>query len=195
MTEISLQNQHSKALIDNIYQQRDPEEEFFMLAVLSLKMVHNEEYDEAEYVYEISAGKLFRQVRNQNLPFHRWYKWLETKFADLRNAYMIEKTPKLPELSQWNLEADKQTEIREKEVLKKQNTKTSIYSRFKTYINKNKSKEMKHQQNLQSEKPKQAKDDNDWESKDDFTERLQPFITESAEKRRQTISESLADKG
>ena len=55
-----------------------------MLAVLSLKMVHNEEYDEAEYVYEISAGKLFRQVRNQNLPFHRWYKWLETKFADLR---------------------------------------------------------------------------------------------------------------
>ena len=145
MTEISLQNQHSKALIDNIYQQRDPEEEFFMLAVLSLKMVHNEEYDEAEYVYEISAGKLFRQVRNQNLPFHRWYKWLETKFTDLRNAYMIEKTPKLPELSQWNLEADKQTELREKEVLKKQNTKTSIYSRFKTYINKNKSKEMKHQ--------------------------------------------------
>jgi hypothetical protein len=60
MTEISLQNQHSKALIDNIYQQRDPEEEFFMLAVLSLKMVHNEEFDEAEYVYEISAGKLFR---------------------------------------------------------------------------------------------------------------------------------------
>ena len=78
-----------------------------MLAVLSLKMVHNEEFDEAEYVYEISAGKLFRQVRNQNLPFHRWYKWLETKFADLRKAYMIEKTPKLPELSQWNLEADK----------------------------------------------------------------------------------------
>ena len=31
-----------------------------MLAVLSLKMVHNEEFDEAEYVYEISAGKLFR---------------------------------------------------------------------------------------------------------------------------------------
>ena len=80
-------------------------------------------------------------------------------------------------------------------MLKKQNTKTSIYSRFKTYINKNKSKEMKQQQHLQSEKPKQAKDDNDWESKDDFTERLQPFITESAEKRRQTISESLADKG
>ena len=60
MTEIKLDNQHSKALIDNIYQQRDPEEEFFMLAVLALKMVHNENFDEAEYVYEISAGKLFR---------------------------------------------------------------------------------------------------------------------------------------
>ena len=77
MTEIKLDNQHSKALIDNIYQQRDPEEEFFMLAVLALKMVHNENFDEAEYVYEISAGKLFRQVRKENLPFHRWYKWLE----------------------------------------------------------------------------------------------------------------------
>jgi len=28
--------------MDNIYKQRDPEEEFFMLAVLALKMVHNE---------------------------------------------------------------------------------------------------------------------------------------------------------
>jgi hypothetical protein len=61
--------------------QRDPEEEFFMLAVLALKMLHNEEYDESEYVYEISAGKLFRQVRVvEKLPFHRWYRWLEEKF-------------------------------------------------------------------------------------------------------------------
>ena len=42
------------------YLNRDPEEEFFMLAVLALKMVHNEEFEEAEYVNEISAGKLFR---------------------------------------------------------------------------------------------------------------------------------------
>jgi hypothetical protein len=72
------------------YLKRDPEEEFFMLAVLALKMVHNEEYEEAEYVYEISAGKLFRQVRTQNMPFHRWYKWLEEKFADLRQAFLKE---------------------------------------------------------------------------------------------------------
>ena len=45
--------------------QRDPEEEFFMLAVLALKMLHNEQYEDAEYVYEVSAAKLFRQVRSQ----------------------------------------------------------------------------------------------------------------------------------
>jgi hypothetical protein len=30
-----------------------------MLAVLALKMVHTEEFDEAEYIYEVSAVKLF----------------------------------------------------------------------------------------------------------------------------------------
>ena len=39
---------------------KDPEEEFFMLAVLALKMLHNEQYEDAEYVYEISAAKLFK---------------------------------------------------------------------------------------------------------------------------------------
>ena len=37
---------------------RDPEEEFFMLSVLALKMEHTEE-DAAEYIYEVSAQKLF----------------------------------------------------------------------------------------------------------------------------------------
>lgn len=67
--------------------QRDPEEEFFMLAVLALKMLHNEQYEDAEYVYEISAAKLFRQVRSLNLPFHRWYNWLDSKFMMLREAF------------------------------------------------------------------------------------------------------------
>lgn len=83
------------------YLKRDPEEEFFMLAVLALKMVHNEEYEEAEYVYEISAGKLFRQVRTQNMPFHRWYKWLEVKFEDLRQAFLKEAASKLTDVDRW----------------------------------------------------------------------------------------------
>ena len=57
-----MNNKHSKALMSTEYEylKRDPEEEFFMLAVLALKMVHNEEFDESEYVYQVSAGKLFR---------------------------------------------------------------------------------------------------------------------------------------
>tara|TARA_B110000305_G_C18971788_1_gene417485 strand:- start:439 stop:591 length:153 start_codon:yes stop_codon:yes gene_type:complete len=39
---------------------RDPEEEFFMLAVLALKMLHNEEYDKSYYVSEVSAGTMFK---------------------------------------------------------------------------------------------------------------------------------------
>ena len=62
---------------------RDPEEEFFMLSVLALKMTHTEEYD-AEYIYEISAVKLFQQVKQLKIPFHKWYKWLETRFLHLQ---------------------------------------------------------------------------------------------------------------
>lgn len=51
---------------------RDPEEEYFMLAVLANKMIHSELYD-PEYVYEINAKKLFGQVKQLKIPFHRWY--------------------------------------------------------------------------------------------------------------------------
>lgn len=77
-----------------------------MLAVLALKMLHNEEYDDAEYVYEVSAGKLFRQVRSDKLPYHRWYKWLERKFQDLRDAFMKQAEINMNELLQWQVEAD-----------------------------------------------------------------------------------------
>lgn len=37
---------------------REPEEEFFFLAILALKMIHTEN-GEAEYIYEINGPKLF----------------------------------------------------------------------------------------------------------------------------------------
>lgn len=55
---------------------REPEEEFFMLSVLALKMIHTEDQD-AEYIYEISPQKLFLQVKSLEIPFHKWYNWLE----------------------------------------------------------------------------------------------------------------------
>jgi len=79
---------------------REPEEEYFMLAVLALKMVHTEIFDDAEYVYEVSAAKLFKQVRDQKMPFHQWYNWLEDKFAELRGAFMVQQAAKQKLLEQ-----------------------------------------------------------------------------------------------
>lgn len=38
---------------------RDPQEEYFKLAILSLKMIHTEK-EEAEYIYEIKPEKLYQ---------------------------------------------------------------------------------------------------------------------------------------
>ena len=70
---------------DAIYQKRDPEEEFFMLSVLALKMIHTEEYDTFDYVYQVNANVFWKEIKANELPFHRWYKWLEDKFIHLRN--------------------------------------------------------------------------------------------------------------
>ena len=67
---------------------RDPEEEYFMLAVLGLKMLHNEKFDDAIYAYTLSPGKLFKAVRSEELPFHRWYPWLENMFMEVRSEWM-----------------------------------------------------------------------------------------------------------
>lgn len=42
----------------NINLRRDPEEEFFMLAILALKMQHTESH-EAEFIYQIDSQKLY----------------------------------------------------------------------------------------------------------------------------------------
>ena len=75
--------------IDNLGEyKRDPEEEYFMLAVLSHKMLHNEKYDDASYAYELSAGRLFKAVRDEGMPFHRWYNWLELRFENYRKDFI-----------------------------------------------------------------------------------------------------------
>jgi len=49
-------------------------------------MIHTEK-EEAEYIYEINSEKLFQQVKQLQIPFHRWYQWLETRFAHLKQAH------------------------------------------------------------------------------------------------------------
>ena len=45
---------------DEIYNKRDPEEEFFMLSVLALKMLATEKFDDTEYIYGVDAEKMFK---------------------------------------------------------------------------------------------------------------------------------------
>ena len=70
----------------NLNLRRDPEEEFFMLAILALKMQHTESA-EAEFIYKIDSQKLFEQVKQIKIPFHKWYSWLDTKFQMMKIAY------------------------------------------------------------------------------------------------------------
>lgn len=69
---------------DAIYAKRDPEEEFFMLSVLALKMIHTEEFDQCDYIYKVNQNGFWKEVKDLELPFHRWYRWLEDKFTYLR---------------------------------------------------------------------------------------------------------------
>lgn len=68
---------------------RNPEEEYFMLAVLAHKMIHTEDH-EAEYIYEINSTKLLQQVKALKIPFHRWYQWLGTRFDQLKMVHQKE---------------------------------------------------------------------------------------------------------
>lgn len=105
-----------------------------MLAVLALKMSHNEQYSDAEYLYEISAQKLLNQVRTLALPFHRWYGWLESRFNDLRMAHMKEMEHREIELAQWQAEADMAEE-------QKKSNKKGFFAKIYKFMNKSPAKE------------------------------------------------------
>ena len=72
---------------DIIYQKRDPEEEFFVLATLALKMNHTEDYEVFEYVYQIEQDQYWKQVKEEGIPFYKWYQWLQDKFQSLRQSH------------------------------------------------------------------------------------------------------------
>ena len=57
------------------------------MAVLALKMIHNERYDDTEYCFYISASSLYQEVLRKGMPFHQWYTFIEDKFQELRDSY------------------------------------------------------------------------------------------------------------
>lgn len=47
---------------------KDPEEEYFRLAVLALKVLYNEK--DNDFVFEVSPGKLYKKAKRNKIPFH-----------------------------------------------------------------------------------------------------------------------------
>ena len=70
----------------DVFSQRDPDEDYFMMAVLALKMIHNERHDDTDYCFYISANSLYQEVLQKGMPFHQWYTFIEDKFQELRDA-------------------------------------------------------------------------------------------------------------
>lgn len=56
-----------------------PEEEYFRLSVLSLKMTYQE--IDKDFVFMISSKRLFQECQAANIPFHKWYKWIDEKLV------------------------------------------------------------------------------------------------------------------
>lgn len=54
---------------------KDPEEEYFRLSCLALKIIYNEH--DTDFVFTVSPGKLYVKCKKQKVPFHLWYSWIE----------------------------------------------------------------------------------------------------------------------
>lgn len=60
---------------------RDPEEEYFRLSVLSLKMQYND--IDKDFVFQISSKKLFKQCKKEKIEFHNWYGWIDEQLVKI----------------------------------------------------------------------------------------------------------------
>jgi len=54
----------------------NPEEEYFRLLCLALKIEHSLKGDD-NTVFTISEGKLYRMIKKRQVPFHVWHRWID----------------------------------------------------------------------------------------------------------------------
>lgn len=101
-----------------------------MLSVLAHKMIHTEDND-GDYIYEVDASKLFKQVKALKIPFHRWYIWLESKFAQLKEVKQLEQKAKEQELERWEQEQEQKLKLEPA----RQNSAFGIFDKIYKYIN------------------------------------------------------------
>jgi hypothetical protein len=58
-------------------ERKHPEEEYFRLSVLAVKMLMNEENQ--DYIFDISAKKLFKECKREEVPFHYIHSWIDDR--------------------------------------------------------------------------------------------------------------------
>ena len=89
---------------------KDPEEEYFRLSCLALKIIYNEQ--DTDFVFTVSLiftlltakleqvapGKLYQKCKKQKIPFHLWYNWIEKELQKVnetqKKAQAAESRPK-----------------------------------------------------------------------------------------------------
>jgi hypothetical protein len=57
---------------------KDPEEEFFRLTCLSIKIKFNQ--SDPDFMYDIGSETLYRKCLAEKIPFHNWYHWITQEF-------------------------------------------------------------------------------------------------------------------
>ena len=62
-------------------QRKDPEEEYFRMSALSVKMQFTSV--DPHFVFSVSSKKLFDQCRSEHVEFHKMYDWLHAKCSQL----------------------------------------------------------------------------------------------------------------
>jgi len=58
----------------------NPEEEYFRLLILSIKILHSEK--DPEFGVEVNMRKMFKTVKKEKVPFHRWFFWVDKRITD-----------------------------------------------------------------------------------------------------------------
>ncbi len=57
--------------------ENNPEEEFFRLLVLSIKILHSER--DPNFGVEVNQKKMLKQVKTEKVPFHKWFFWIDKR--------------------------------------------------------------------------------------------------------------------
>eukprot|EP00347_Sterkiella_histriomuscorum_P000956 403373885 len=79
--ELMKNKSNTQSMVTEAPDRKNPEEEYFRLTVLSVKMLHNEKNQ--DYVIEVNPKKLYKKVKSEKIAFHCWYPWVEKEILEI----------------------------------------------------------------------------------------------------------------